>query len=100
VPTDKKAARVCVGRIRDVLNRAWDPIGGCPADEYDRYVGGLATMIGQDATDKQLIEYLKWAELEDLSLPPPFNRERAAKVVAALRGLSPLGIVPDKSRPS
>ena len=42
---DKEASRRWRSRIRDVLNVDWDPIGGCSEDEYDYYVGIIATML-------------------------------------------------------
>lgn len=42
---DKKEARNWHRKIRDVLNRDWDPIGGCPDDEYESYAGKIAAMI-------------------------------------------------------
>jgi hypothetical protein len=73
-------------RIRDILNRDWDPIGGCPADEYDSYAGKLAAKIGESATDDELMRYLEWAEVDHLGLGP-FDSERARKVIAILRKL-------------
>jgi hypothetical protein len=31
-------------------------------DEYDSYVGPIATLIRENATDDALIQYLEWAE--------------------------------------
>lgn len=81
--------RVWQRRIRQILNRDWDPIGGCPEDEYDVYVGKIAAMIRDNATDDELLTYLERAEVEDIGLSPPFNLERGRKVVAALRVLGP-----------
>ena len=36
---DKYAARQWREKLRNVLNTVWDPIGGCPPDEYDEYLG-------------------------------------------------------------
>jgi hypothetical protein len=84
---DKKEARNWLRKIRDVLNRDWDPIGGCPDDEYESYAGKIAAMIRDHATDEQLIAYLEWAEVEHMGLGLPFNQERAGKVVSAIRSL-------------
>jgi hypothetical protein len=35
MPMDKEAYRVWRDRIRGILNQQWDPIGGCPPDEYN-----------------------------------------------------------------
>jgi hypothetical protein len=85
-PIDKHASRVWRDHIRDILNKQWDPIGGCPADEYDRYVGKIAAMIRDDATDDELIEYLRWAEAVHMG-SGRFDAERGHKVIASLRAL-------------
>ena len=61
----------------------------CPEDEYNAYLGKIAAMIRNNATDDELLAYLEWAEVEYIELAPPFNHERGKKVVAALRGLGP-----------
>jgi hypothetical protein len=88
MPIDKYASRIWRGRIREILNRDWDPIGACPEDEYNGYVGKIAAMIRDNATDDELMAYLERAEVEHIGLPP-FNRERGQKVVSALRVLGP-----------
>jgi hypothetical protein len=82
-PIDKGASRIWRGRIGDMLNSTWDPIGGCPADEYDGYAGKLAAMIRDDATDDELLKYLRWAEAVHMGFGK-FNAERARNVVALL----------------
>lgn len=37
----------------------WDPIGGCPADEYDAYVGAVAAMLRDGATNEALMKYFR-----------------------------------------
>lgn len=91
MPIDKAARRVWRKEIRDILNRDWDPIGGCPEDEYDSYGAAIAAMIKDDVTDTQLLDYLAWAEVEHMDLGRPFNLGRAKKVITAIRALS----VPD-----
>ena len=83
---DKKASQIWRGQIRDILNRDSDPIGGCPADEYDSYVGKVAAMIRENATDDELMRYLEWAETAHMGFDR-FDSERARKVIAALRTL-------------
>jgi len=85
---DKTASREWRSRIREVLNRDWDPIGDCPPDEYDSYMGKLAVMIRENVSDAELMAYLEWAEVENMGLGQ-FDRERGTKVVAALRKLGP-----------
>lgn len=86
---DKIASREWRRQIRDVLNRDWDPIGVAAEspDEYDSYAGTIAAMIREEqATDEQIMNFLEWAEVENMALPP-LNRERATKVISALREL-------------
>ncbi|MCW5772640.1 MAG: hypothetical protein KIT16_13440 [Rhodospirillaceae bacterium] len=83
------AGRRTTRRIRAILNRDWDPIGGCPEDEYDTYVHRIVAMLRDGATDDELVAYLEWAEAENMGLGRPFDRVRAVKVIAAIRGLSP-----------
>jgi hypothetical protein len=87
VAIDKHAWRQWRRQVRDILNREWDPIGGCPEDEYDAYAGKIAAMIRDAATDEQLLTYLEWAEVEHMGLGQPFGRERANKVITSLRAL-------------
>jgi hypothetical protein len=84
---DKHALRIWRTRIREVLNSVWDPIGECPEDEYEAYVGKIAAMIRDDASDDEL----KWAEVEYMGLgtDSDFDRSRGLKVIAALRELEP-----------
>src|SRR5687767_11864940 len=90
---DKEASRQWRSRIRDVLNKDWDPIGGCPEDEYDGYVGKIAAMLREGATDDQLLAYLEWAEVDHMGLGSPeefrlpMHQQRAARVISALRSL-------------
>lgn len=84
---DKEASRQWRRRIRDVLNRDWDPIGGCPANEYDAYVGKVAAMIREGASDDELFKYLNRAET--IHMGGSGNRGRLKRVVAAIRALGP-----------
>jgi hypothetical protein len=84
----KYASRQWRRQIRDVLNREWDPIGGCPEDEYDTYAGKLAAMIRDKASDEDLTRYLEWAEAEHMGFSR-FDTERGRKVVKSLRDLGP-----------
>ena len=84
----KKAAHKWLRQIREILNRDWHPIpGDCPDDEYERYASKLAAMILDHARDDRLVAYLEWAEVENMGLGRPFVRERASKVVSAIRSL-------------
>jgi len=83
---DKQSSRLWRGQIRDVLNQQWDPIGECPADEYDAYVGAVAAMLRDHATDEALMKYFEWAGAVHMGLDR-FEHERASRVVASLRAL-------------
>lgn len=55
---DKEAGRRWRRRIREVPNSEWNPIGveGLPVDEYDRYVGRVAAMLRDGASDDELFD--------------------------------------------
>ena len=78
-------------RIREILNRDWDPIGGCPADEYDGYLGKIAAMLRDNASDQDLVAYFKWAEVDHMGLgsEAQFDSMRILNVIAALREIGP-----------
>jgi hypothetical protein len=85
-------------RARAILNREWDPIhlSRMPdtdewnwADEYDHYRDQLAALIEAGVSDDGLLTYMEWAETAFMGLGGPVDRERNAKVVAALRALGP-----------
>ena len=85
---DKEASRRWRGRIREVLNTDWDPIGGCPEDEYGDYVGKIAAMMREGAKDEQLIAYLTWAETVHMGIAPRRDLEaRLRNVVDRLRAI-------------
>jgi hypothetical protein len=85
---DKEASRRWRRRIRDVLNTDWDPIGGCPEDEYDDYVGKVATMLRDAASDEEFIAYLRWSETVRMGISPRHDLEvRLRKVVDRLRAI-------------
>jgi hypothetical protein len=58
---DKHASRAWRSRLREVLDRDWDAVGGCSEDEYDGHMGKIAAMLRDNASDKERLEYLKWA---------------------------------------
>ncbi|OAE98012.1 hypothetical protein AYJ54_04530 [Bradyrhizobium centrolobii] len=83
---DKEASRIWRGRIRDILNQQWNPIGACPADEYDAYVGAVAAMVRDNTTDEALMEHFEWAESVHMGFGR-FDPERARTVIASIRAL-------------
>jgi hypothetical protein len=90
ITMDEEAGHLWRMRVRDVLNREWDPIGirGDPVDEYDPYVLAIASMIQDRSVDSTLLRYMEWAEVDSIGLSP-FKRDRAHKVIAILRALAP-----------
>lgn len=84
---DKEAGRRWRRLIRDVLNTHWNPIGvdGLPDDEYDTDAGKVAAMLRNGASDRELAEYLHWAETVHMGLEG--NERRLARVVAAIRSI-------------
>jgi hypothetical protein len=54
--------------LRGILNTDWDPIGGCPDDEYDRYAKRIASMLREGASDAELAGYLNWVETNLMGL--------------------------------
>ena len=89
----KKSVCDWLGQIIDILNHDWDPIGVMtldpewPDDEYQGYAGKLATMLRAGATDEEFMNYLEWAEIKNMGLSQPFDRQRAQRIIAALRTL-------------
>jgi hypothetical protein len=54
-------------------------------DEYDNYVGKVATMLRESATDDQLFDYLHSVETAHMCLPG--NPDRVRQTIAAIRAL-------------
>ena len=73
-------------QINEILHREWAPIAGDPpSDEYEAYVGKIAALLQQNASDDEMLAYLEWAEVTNIGLGGPFDRERAKKVIGTLR---------------
>jgi len=88
VPIDKEVSRRWRRCIRDVLNTVWDPIGGCPEDEYDAQVGKLAAMLREGASDEELIAYMCWAGTAGMGLSAqPDVEVRLLRTVEQLRAV-------------
>ena len=85
---DKKTIRVWTRKVRDILNREWDPIPGCPDGEYETYAAKVAAMVLQSGSDDDIARYLEWAEVENMGFDQ-FNSDRARKAIAAIRALGP-----------
>ncbi len=87
---DKYAARQWREKLRDVLNTVRDPIGGCPPDEYDDYVGKVELFVREGASDETIKQYLHWAEAEHMGFGKA-DLPRLDRTLVAIRqiGLSP-----------
>lgn len=77
--------------VRKLLNEEWDPIGGCPDDEYDTYSKKLYVMlIDEGASAQEMTEYLWWAETEYIGLGQRDGRRQScAQVVDKLLAMKP-----------
>ncbi len=87
-PIDKEASRVWHSGVREILNRDWNPIGKGPEDEYDGFAAKIAVMLRGNASDEELLAYLKWAEFEHMG-SDRYDPKRNQEFVAKLRGLGP-----------
>jgi hypothetical protein len=81
--------------IREVLMREWDPIGvvNVPEaqDEYDQYINQIYGMLVRREPRYKLVDYLWWAETENMGLYGTRKRtEQAAdlllKIVEQVNG--------------
>jgi hypothetical protein len=86
---DKHGGRAWRAKLREVLNTTWDPIGGCPEDEYDGYVGKVASMVREGASDDAIRDYLRWAESEHMG----FGRVDSARLERTLAYIRSLGSI-------
>lgn len=91
---DKEKSRVRRIEIRRILMSKWDPIGVSDtpeaADEYDRYIGDVCTLLDRNATNEEITNYLRWVETErmgltDLKGNPLVPAEVRSAAVAALQ---------------
>jgi hypothetical protein len=57
-------------RMRAVLNASWDPIGVAEDvdDEYDGYIGGILSLLRNDASVDVIAEHLSRIEVELMGL--------------------------------
>jgi hypothetical protein len=85
VAIDKEASRRWRRRIREVLNSKWDPIGVAAAvpDEYDAYVGKVAAVLREGASDDELFRYLHRVETAHIGMPG--NEDRLRDVIRSIR---------------
>jgi hypothetical protein len=93
VELDGQAWLTIQNRVRDVLNRDWDPIGVAEvvADEYDMYIGQIHSLLAKSASEEEIAEYLLWVEVERMGLTgtPVDQRLLVAKNLRELHLPSP-----------
>lgn len=82
---DRASVKAWFRRVRDVLNREWDPIGDCPENEYDTYAARVMALILEDRSDEAIENYLEWVETQYMGLREPVDRDRLKRTVAAIR---------------
>lgn len=77
-------------QIRAVLNTEWDPIGVAHPvdDEYDGYIAGIHSLLGQGASVETLAGHLKSIEVERMEL----RGSRKEKLLAVATSLQRLGL--------
>jgi hypothetical protein len=70
--------------LRLVLWASWDPIGGAPSDEYDRYSFRVASLLASRASEEAIAEKLARIRRDDLDDEPnPAEDARVAgKIVS------------------
>jgi len=69
---DKAESRRIGVQIRHILLQSWDPIGirdePNAQDEYDGYIGKLYELLVRGAAYSEVVEYLYWAEHDQMGL--------------------------------
>ena len=53
----KKETKLQWAELRTMLNE-WDPIGGCPEDEYDCFIGPIIKILQKDQGKGELTNFL------------------------------------------
>jgi hypothetical protein len=75
-------------RIRDVLNRQWDPIGVADIveDEYEGYIGEIYGLLKSGSSEAEIAEHLRSIEADKMELRvSPLEKLRS--VAESLHGL-------------
>ncbi len=70
-------------RLKDLsaVLDGWDPIGGCPAGEYDAYAPGILGLLQQGAGEAAILHHLEGI-LNDMGLGPEAAPAGARTVLA------------------
>lgn len=79
--TPKPHMAASIRKIREIFMHDWDPIGvgklGWPDDEYDSYIMPVYDILRGQRSERAIIDYLRWAETENIGLNPPCERLKA-----------------------
>lgn len=88
---DKHRSRRNKKIVRKLFNEQWDPIGGCPEDEYDTYVAKAYVMMMYDnASQAEIADYLWWVETEYMGMPShPERRMKCFEIAKKLIEMKP-----------
>jgi hypothetical protein len=58
--------------VRSIVHKDWDPIGVADLrskfGEYDSYIPGLCELLGRDASETELFDYLWTVETQSIGL--------------------------------
>jgi len=75
-------------KVRDVLNRQWDPLGVGDAvdDEYDMYIEDLYRLVKSNAPKEAIADLLRSIEVARMELRPS-PPEKLSSVAGTLRNL-------------
>lgn len=66
---DKRKLKEFTKKVDAILWKEWDPIaGGVPKDEYTSYALGIAGKAWNGESKQAILEYLFWAENENMGL--------------------------------
>ncbi len=73
-------------KVSEAMFSDWDPVGVSDfpeaRDEYDSYVADICSLLNSQAPEAQLIDYLRWLEVEQMGLLG--NRWQRAKFARRL----------------
>lgn len=84
---EARAARTSFERVREILHREWDPVGGVPRDEYDSYIWPVVRLLKDGGGRDAIARHLRWAADEQMKSPVP--EERLQGVLDSLLEIEP-----------
>jgi hypothetical protein len=67
--------------------RAWDPIAGSPAGEYDAYATHITSLVQSGCSVQHLRDHLARLRTEEMGLPanPAADLRAAEEIISAVR---------------